>query len=78
MRSASNPNILDAQQHGRLAAGCSSSIGIGISEKSDLDKASSARSGEGSPPNQSSMEEDEDEIDVYTAGQIGDKARLIH
>ena len=69
-RSSTTPNnVLSSANHeDRLALGSSSA---GTSQKSD-DKSSSAGQ---SPPNP--MELDEDEIDVYTSGQMGDKARLI-
>lgn len=78
-RSATNPGFVPSStpafsHEGRLAPGGSSSV-IGQSQRSDLDKISSERSGE-SPPTQSSME-DEDELDIYTADKMGDKAKLI-
>ena len=70
-RSATNPNFLSAaSQHG------GGMIGAGISQRSDLDQASSsARSGGGSPPDQSSMEEEEDEIGGAEKVAIGPRAR---
>ena len=74
-RSSTNPNSLPSTP-GLSQRDGGAMIGAGISQRSDLDKASS--SARSSPPNQSSsMEEEEDDLDVYTAGRMGDKARLI-